>query len=181
MTKKPIIGVTLDFLENGSFSPRPHYAIRDSYFNAIAKAGGIPIGIPFQSQLIDEYLERVDGIIIPGGDFALEPAWYVEGEKPAFPPSSRLNFDIEIIKKALAKNTPLLGICAGMQILAGMHGAKLSSNIQKYSSTNSSHRGIDATEYTHNVLVESGSVLSKITNKAEFAVNSHHTEGVVSG
>lgn len=181
--KKPIIGVTLDFIGDndglGSFSPRPHYAIRESYFNSIRLAGGIPIGIPFQIDLIDEYLDLIDGIIIPGGDFALDPSWYVNGDTPKFAPSKRLAFDVEIIAKALERDMPLLGICAGMQILAGMHGCKLSSDIIKYSKTGATHRGTDPYQYAHNVIVESDSLLESISQVQEFGVNSHHSEGVV--
>ena len=177
--KKPTIGVTLDFVEQGSFSARPHYAIRESYFNMVRLAGGVPIGIPFQIDLIDEYLDMVDGIIVPGGDFALDQSWYVAGDAPKFPPSKRLAFDIEIIRKALAKNLPLLGICAGMQILAGMHGCKLSSNIQTYSKTGASHRGTDPYKIAHDLKVVENSLLAKITSLSEFGVNSHHSEGMV--
>jgi putative glutamine amidotransferase len=181
--RKPIIGVTLDFVGNndgvGSFSARPHYAIRESYFDSIRLAGGIPMGIPFQADLIDEYLDLIDGIIIPGGDFALDPSWYVAGDAPKFLPSKRLAFDVEIIRKALEQDMPLLGICAGMQILAGMHGCKLASDITKYSKTHVSHRGIDPYQYAHNVIVESDSLLEDISQVQEFGVNSHHNEGVV--
>lgn len=177
--KKPIIGVTLDFVTEGSFSARPHYAVRESYFEAVKLAGGIPIGIPFQTDLIDDYLEKVDGLMIPGGDFALHPDWYLEGEKSPFAPSKRLEFDVEIIRKALAMDMPLLGICAGMQILAGMHGCKLSGDIQKFSKTGMSHRGTDPYQYAHNVIVEPNTLLEDLAQSQEFGVNSHHSEGVV--
>ena len=181
--KKPIIGVTLDFAEGseleGSFSKRPHYAVRESYFEWVKVAGGIPIGIPFQADLIDDYLDQIDAIIIPGGDFALDPSWYVEGDAPQFEPSPRLKFDVQIIKKALERDMPLLGICAGMQILAGMHGCKLASDIQKYSATGASHRGEDPTQYAHNVIVEDDGLLELISQAQEMGVNSHHAEGVV--
>lgn len=181
--KKPIIGITLDFAEGseaeGSFSKRDYYAIRDSYFDAVKAAGGTPIGIPFQADLIDDYLDLIDAIIIPGGDFALDPAWYVAGDAPQFPPSKRLEFDVEIIKKALERDMPLLGICAGMQILAGMHGCKLTSDIQKYSATQISHRGEDPHQYAHDVIVEDDGLLELISQAQYMGVNSHHAEGVV--
>jgi putative glutamine amidotransferase len=177
--KKPIIGVTLDFVTEGSFSARPHYAIRESYFNMVRLAGGIPIGIPFQVDLIDDYLQIIDGVIIPGGDFALDANWYVAGDGPAYPPSKRLAFDVEIINKAITANKPLLGICAGMQILAGIYGCKLSSNIQAHSKTGASHRGTDPYKIAHNVDVVAVSLLAKIIGGTEIGVNSHHSEGVV--
>lgn len=177
---KPIIGITLDFSEGGGFSPRPYYAIRNSYFDRVKEAGGVPIAIPYQPELIDEYLEMIDGLIIPGGDFALDADWYEGADGPAFPNSPRLEFDIAIIKKALSRNIPLLGICAGMQILAGMHDCKLTSNVQKYSKTNLNHLDeIEAESIAHQMIVSRGTLLHSIVKTDEFGVNSRHREGVV--
>lgn len=176
---KPIIGITLDYVQEGSFSKRPHFALRENYFTAIINAGGLPIAIPHEINLIDEYLSKINALVIPGGDFGLDPEWYIESEKPAFPASKRLQYDVEIIKKALSNNIPLLGICAGMQILAGMHGCKLSSVIQNHSSKNRNHLNeIPAEEYAHDMITEAGTILNKIGG-AKFRVNSRHTEGVV--
>lgn len=176
---KPTIGITLDYVKEGSFSKRPHFAIRENYFTAVSDAGGLPIGIPHNIESIDEYLNKVDALIIPGGDFGLNPDWYVEGEKPAFDASPRLKFDIAIIQNALAKNLPLLGICAGMQILAGMHGCKLSSKIQAHSKIGRNHLNeIAAENYAHDILVEQGTQLFNIVG-ARMPANSRHTEGVV--
>lgn len=178
--KKPIIGITLDYSEGGGFSPRPYYAIRDSYFEQVKRAGGVPIAIPYQPELLEEYLEMVDGIIIPGGDFALDADWYVNNDGPAFPNSPRLEFDIALIKKALARDIPLLGICAGMQILGGIHGCKLSSNIQEYSSCNRNHLDeIEAESIAHDINVSRGTLLSQIVSRETFGVNSRHREGLV--
>jgi putative glutamine amidotransferase len=175
----PVIGITLDYVKEGSFSKRPHFAIRENYFTAVIDAGGIPIGIPHNINLIDEYLSKVDALIIPGGDFALDPAWYIEGEKPAFDVSPRLEFDIAIAQKALAKNIPLLGICAGMQILSGMHGCKLSSKIQNHSKISRNHLNeVAAENYAHDIIIEKGTNLYKIAAD-KMPANSRHTEGVV--
>lgn len=176
---KPTIGITLDYVKEGSFSKRPHFALRENYFTAIINAGGLPIAIPHEENLIDEYLNKVDALVIPGGDFGLDPDWYIDGEKPAFAASPRLQFDIVIIKKALAKNIPLLGICAGMQILSGMYGCKLSSKIQAHSKTGRNHLNeVAAENYAHDILVEQGSLLHSIVG-AKMPANSRHTEGVV--
>ena len=40
--KKPIIGITLDNEEPGSYSKFPWYAIRHNYLHSVEKFGGIP-------------------------------------------------------------------------------------------------------------------------------------------
>jgi putative glutamine amidotransferase len=173
--KKPIIGVTLDFVEEGSFSARPHYAIRESYFNMIRLAGGIPIGIPFQADLIDEYLSLIDGIIIPGGDFALDPDWYVSGDGPAYPPSKRLSFDVEIITKALAKNIPFLGICYGMQLMNVLFGGSLIQDLPANQPI-AHKQPMPKNMPWHDINIEAGSKLAQIagTNLASKVNSTHH-------
>ena len=177
---KPLIGITLDYQDEGSFSPRPHYAIRDSYFYAVSAAGGTPIGIPFMRESIDEYLDLIGALVVPGGDFALEPKWYAKDDKPGFPATKRLDFDIEIITKALAKNIPLLGICAGMQILGGVLGCRLTSDINKYIGTRLCHSyGVIADQFAHEVFIDRGSLLHEITGVEKMQTNSRHREGIV--
>lgn len=178
---KPIIGITLDWEEKGTFSKRPYYALRESYFNIIYKAGGLPVAIPYIHNAIDEYLNNISGLIIPGGDFALKKEWYVnpDEEKP-YPPSKRLEFDIAIATRALNRNMPILGICAGMQVMGCISGAKMTPNVQKYLNTEISHRDHrPADEFAHNVKVEKNSLLYKITGKDSFAVNTAHSEAIV--
>lgn len=179
---KPTIGITLDYQQEGSFSPRPHYAIRDSYFNAVTKAGGVPLGIAYQPELIDEFLARIDALVVPGGDFGLNPSWYVNDDKPGFASSPRLAFDVLIIKHALEKKIPVLGICAGMQILGGMHGCKLTSDIMAYIKTSVDHlKGFPAEKYAHDVNVVKGSLLHKIVGAEVIPTNSRHKEAIVEG
>lgn len=55
---KPLIGITLDWQKDGSFSKRPHYALRTHYFDAVAAAGGLGFGIPYQEGMIAGYVAR---------------------------------------------------------------------------------------------------------------------------
>ena len=179
---RPIIGITLDVAEKGSFSTRPHYALRTSYFDMIYKAGGLPVAIPYLHDAIDEYFQNISALIVPGGDYALQKDWYVDPEedKP-YPPSERLDFDIAIVKKALEKDIPLLGICAGMQIMGGVLGAKMTPNINKFLDTEIDHLNQKpAEELAHDIVVEPDSLLYKITGKKKFAINTAHAEAIIS-
>ena len=40
--KNPIIGITLDYENNGGYSKFPWYAIRENYLNCLYKFGAIP-------------------------------------------------------------------------------------------------------------------------------------------
>ena len=178
---RPIIGITLDWQEKGTFSKRPHYALREAYFDIVYKAGGLPVALPYIDGAIDDYLKRLDGLLIPGGFFASPPNWYIEeGDSSVYEESPRLRFDLALIEKALQENMPILGICAGMQLLAGYKGCKMTSDLHKIIKTNIDHlNGAPAEEYAHKVIVEEDTLLAKITGESEFSINTAHREAVV--
>jgi putative glutamine amidotransferase len=180
MAEAPLIGITLDHQESGSFSKRPHYAVRTAYFEAVAAAGGLPIGIPHHKESLARYLELVDGLVVPGGGFATPEAWYVDPDEPkAYEDSPRAAFDIAIIEGALARDLPLLGICAGMQELACVGGAKMTRNVHKFHSTSVDHKNGKPESFAHDVTVESGTRLADIVGAGRLPVNTAHVEAIV--
>lgn len=179
MTKKPIIGITLDWAPEGSFSSLPHFALREHYFYAVHKAGGLPIAIPYMTAAIDEYMEQIDGLLIPGGDFALLNEWYIDpSAKKPFHETPRVEFDVAMIKKALEKDMPVLGICAGMQILGGMFDCKLTPDIHSYLENALDHTG-PRESIAHDVNITKGTVLHDIIGHDKIGVNTSHREAIV--
>ena len=69
---RPVIGVTLDAEAPGGYSKFPWYAARENYFSAVVRAGGLPIALPHEPELVDEYLAHLDGLMITGGDSIME-------------------------------------------------------------------------------------------------------------
>ena len=81
MTERPLIGIVLDEVldppaDGSAFSRRPFYALRMDYFRAVARAGGAPVGVPYEEDALDAYLARCDGWLIPGGDYRFPADWY---------------------------------------------------------------------------------------------------------
>jgi putative glutamine amidotransferase len=181
MAETPLNGITLDYQESGSFSKRPHYAVRTAYFEAVAAAGGLPIGIPHDRESLSRYLALVDGLVVPGGGFATPEAWYVDPDEPkAYADSPRAAFDIAVIEQALARDLPLLGICAGMQELACVAGAKMTRNVHKFHATPVDHKNGKPEAFAHDVTVESGTRLAEIVGSGRLMVNTAHVEAIVS-
>lgn len=177
---RPVIGITLDYEPEGSFSNYPYYALRQHYFSAVTKAGGLPIGIPYAQEEIAAYLDRIDGLIVPGGTFASPPEWYIENDETPYECSPRLAFDLALLDQALDRQMPLLGICAGMQLLGGLLGCKMTGGIHRYTDSTINH--FDATpiaEYAHTVTVLEETRLAEIVKTEHFKINSHHQEALV--
>jgi len=182
MAKRPVIGITLDFQEKGTFSTRPHYAVRTIYFAAVEAAGGLPIALPHLAAQLPAYLDMIDGLVIPGGTHASPESWYVDLHEPApYQETPRAAFDIAVVEQALKRDMPLLGICAGMQELACVAGARMTRNLRKHHATEVDHlRGKPAEEYAHDVTVEPGTRLADIVGAGRLEVNTAHQEAVVS-
>ena len=74
----PLIGITLDSEEASEtgYSKFPYYALRENYASVVVKAGGVPVILPHEPSLIGSYLEIMDGLIITGGNFDVDPASY---------------------------------------------------------------------------------------------------------
>ncbi|MGY8990271.1 MAG: gamma-glutamyl-gamma-aminobutyrate hydrolase family protein, partial [Rhodospirillales bacterium] len=54
--KTPVIGITLDSEDPGTYSKYPWYALRENYAGAVSHAGGLPIVLPHEPDLVGQYL-----------------------------------------------------------------------------------------------------------------------------
>ena len=102
-----------------------------NYFRAIARAGGLPLALPHEVELAEAYLELLDGLVVTGGAFDLDPALYGD---PARHPTVRTKdqrtaFELAITRAALARDLPVLGICGGQQLLNVVLGGDLVQHI----------------------------------------------------
>ena len=77
MTPPPVIGLTLDSEPPGKYSKtHPWYAIRENYCDAVAQAGGLPILLPHEPERVAAYLALIDGLVVTGGAFDVDPALF---------------------------------------------------------------------------------------------------------
>ena len=128
---QPVIGLTLDHEPPGGYSSFPWYAIRENYCNAVRRAGGLPILLPHDPEAASAYLERIDGLIVTGGGFDVDPLLFGEATRhPTVKTKDRRTaFELAAAKSALAQNMPVLGICGGQQLLNVALGGTLIQHI----------------------------------------------------
>lgn len=176
--KKPTIAIIIDWQERGDFSASEHFVIRSHYVKAVRLAGGTPWLIPYcQAEEIDEYLSKIDGLVVPGGQYKTPDQWYVnKGESSPYEASPRFIFEENFIKKALEKDLPIFGICAGMQVMGGILGCKLTPNIHKYLKTPLKHYGY---QEDHQLVINKNSPFANIFPQDKSYVNSNHNEAIV--
>lgn len=90
---KPVIGIISR--EYKSATNKKINIVYNDIISSILKSGGIPIGIPYNENILN-YLDICNGFILQGGD-------------------DINNHNLETIKILKEKNIPTLGICLGMQ------------------------------------------------------------------
>lgn len=129
---KPVIGITpsaqLDTLAHGTFL---RYYMSAPYVRAIEAAGGTPIVLPPQRSAAAQLLALIDGLLLSGGP-DVDPArygdTYVHPETYGIDPD-RDQFEIDLFHAALKHETPVFGICRGIQVMNVALGGTLIQDI----------------------------------------------------
>jgi putative glutamine amidotransferase len=181
MKKRPVIGVTLDSEQPGGYSKYPWYALRQNYAEAIIAAGGLPVALPHDAALAGDYLARLDGLVVTGGAFDVDPALYGDAGRHAtvMLKEGRTAAEMALTRGALAMNMPVLGICGGQQLLAVALGGTLIQHIPDAVADALEHEQINPRhEPGHSVAIAEGTLLHRIAGVDSMQVNSSHHQAV---
>ena len=177
----PVVGVTLDSEQPGGYSKYPWYALRQNYADAIAAAGGLPMALSHHAGLADAYLDRIDALVVTGGAFDVDPALYGAAGQHATVTlkEGRTMAEMALVKGALARDMPVLGICGGQQLLAVALGGTLIQHIPDAVPDALAHEQPNPRhEAGHAVAITPGSRLRAIVGTDTMRVNSAHHQAV---
>tara|TARA_Y100001954_G_scaffold232793_1_gene284751 strand:- start:257 stop:1036 length:780 start_codon:yes stop_codon:yes gene_type:complete len=181
MLKKPLIGLTLDLETKKTYSKFPWYAIRKNYCSTIVKYGGIPIPLVYDNKNIKEIIDIIDGLVITGGAFDINPNFFSEKRKygNVITKEKRTEFEFSICDKFLSINKPVLGICGGQQLLNVVYGGTLVQDIENEIKTKIKHEQENPRNQTsHSVNILKNTKLLGIVKKEKIKVNSAHHQAV---
>lgn len=177
-SRRPRIGLTLDAEPPGGFSILPWYAIRENYCSAITKAGGLPIALPHEVELAEHYLELLDGLVVTGGAFDVDPSLYgaTDRHDSVTTKGRRTAFELAILNGFLEADRPVLGICGGQQLLNVALGGTLIQHIPETVPDCLAHEQPNPrTEPGHDVAVKADTLLYRLGGGADtLGVNSAH-------
>ncbi len=178
---QPVIGLTLDHEPPGGWSKFPWYAIRENYCNAVRHADGLPILLPHDPEAAADYVDRIDGLIITGGGFDVDPALFGAETRHSTVTTKdrRTAFELAATRIALGRDMPVLGICGGQQLLNVALGGTLIQHIPDEVPGALPHRQPNPRdEPGHDVRVIAGTLLHRIAGAEHLAVNSAHHQAV---
>lgn len=177
----PTIGVTLDSEQPGGYSKYPWYALRTNYMDAIAGAGALPVALPHLARLADAMLDRIDALVVTGGAFDVDPGLYGDATRhdTVTLKAGRTAAEMALVRGALARNMPVLGICGGEQLLAVALGGTLVQHIPDAVPGALAHEQKNPRhEPGHAIAVTPGTLLHRIVGATAMNVNSAHHQAV---
>lgn len=178
MAYPPLIGITAgNDPDNPSF-----YVLRWDYVRSVDAAGGLPVVLtPGGATKHPGLLDRLNGIVLSGG-CDINPSFYGMGFHPTLSRTSveRDGFEIELVREAIARDLPVLGICRGSQIINVALGGTLIQDIPSRFGRSIIHNDSAKPRHTlmHPVTIDPESRLASLLRATELPVNSFHHQSI---
>ena len=158
----------------------PCSALHD-YEESVRRAGGEPRVLDLAADRPADVIASAGGLLLAGGGDVL-PAIYGEPAHPAFSAaeSGRDEYEIELVRRAMEADLPVLAICRGVQVLAVAAGGTLVQDIPTEIATTIDHNVREPrVAIAHEVWMTSGTLLERLMRARfesgdTFDVNSRH-------
>lgn len=170
---RPLIAVTGQKLEVSSGPAR--VGVNAAYVESVAAAGGLPVVVPPLADVagVGRFLDAIDGIVLTGGG-DVDPGLYGEanaGSKGIDP--DRDAVEVALVRGAIERGLPMLGICRGQQLINVALGGTLIQDVDGHLQAG------DREAVTHEVeIVAPESVLGRAAGGRRIAVNTFHHQVV---
>jgi putative glutamine amidotransferase len=182
---RPLVGLTCCRSE---LKQSPYHIVGEKYITAVLDgAEALPLLIPaLGTDLpIDDLLDRLDGLLLTGSPSNVEPHHYDGPPQPENNPTdpARDATTLPLIRRAIARGLPVLGICRGMQELNVALYGTLHQEVHKVAGRHD-HRSNPAdslpAQYgpAHSIALSEGGWLQDLTGCGEVLVNSLHGQGI---
>ena len=142
------------------------------YVKAVAKAGGIPVGLPvtdLDDDALEAVLDRFGAVVLTGGA-DVDPARYGCSATAGCGPVDRARDarDLAVARACVARNQPTLAICRGIQVLNVALGGTLAQHVDGH---------LDPSRYNraaHGLRVARGSALAGLLGTTSWSNSLHH-------
>ena len=137
------------------------------YTDGVNLAGGTAVLLPPQPDSPDRVLDGLDGLIITGGR-DLDPAGYgqqrhPETDEPVPANQQRDAWEIALVRGAIRRGMPVLGICRGAQVINVALGGTLFQDIPTQCPGKLEHRNAEKYEHCfHDVRILPNTWLSRL-------------------
>jgi putative glutamine amidotransferase len=175
MSKRPLIGITIDTHDQSNKYESPM-----DYAAAVEKAGGLPLLIPYRTDLslVPQLVDQFDGILFTGG-YDLDPQLYGQSWHPKAQhiDPARQRFEMALLAEVEKRRLPVLGVCLGSQLMNVYRGGSLHQFLPDVPRDQPlEHRKVDGKLLRHPVKLDERSALGRAIGKSEISVNTYHKQ-----
>ena len=167
---KPIIGVSVSNTMKGTCT------------RSIELAGGIPLILPETQDptLLNNTLDLLDGLMMSGGE-DIAPSYYGEEKDPkgGKVKAAGDSYELMLLKKAIDRNIPVLGVCRGLQIINVALGGSLYQDLPSQKPSDIKHSQLENSLVpAHSVSLIPDTEVYRIFGENTLGVNSRHHQGI---
>lgn len=170
---RPVVGITTYVTQaRWSYWDLPAALIPLDYVGKVEAAGGRALLVPPSTDGVEETLDALDALVFTGGS-DLDPELYGEEAHAETRGIVRMRDDAELalLRAALERDMPVLGICRGIQVLNVGMGGDLEQHLE-------GHRHDPPGEFlSHDVAIDRGTRLARMLGDRT-SVMSHHHQGL---
>lgn len=184
MPGRPLIGVPAD---RRTVDPHPFHMVGEKYLQALIDgADAMPAVLPVLSGLVaDDWLDRLDGILLTGSPSNVEPHHYggAPSEAGTMHDPHRDAVTLPLAKAALERDLPLLALCRGHQELNVVLGGTLHQKVHEVAGFGCHKENPEDpldVQYgpAHAVNLVDGGMLHRLAGVDRVMVNSLHAQSV---
>jgi putative glutamine amidotransferase len=173
--KSPVIGITTRPMDAGT---RRLDVVDQAYGTAIWQSGGTAHLLPRQpGPAGDRALAGLDGLLLTGGG-DVDPGHYGHAPSPEIGgvDTDRDDWEIALVRQALERGMPVLGVCRGCQVLNVALGGTLIQHLPARSPL--PHLVVERESIAHSVRIEPCTQLFAVEGDDSIGVNSVHHQAV---
>jgi putative glutamine amidotransferase len=181
---RPNIGVTAasERVSYGVWEEIPAVISPARYIEAVQRAGGRPVLLPPDQEDAEDpagVLGLLDALVVTGGAGDLDPTLYGDERHPETGPvqQERDAYELALVRGALERGMPILGICRGMQILNVAYGGTIEQHLPDVLG-HEEHRHTPGTFADHEVRLAPDSLAARAAGMDRTPVKSHHHQGI---
>jgi putative glutamine amidotransferase len=180
---RPVVGIPTP-VEHASWSrvwEADAAIVAMSYVYAVQRAGGLALLLPPDAHAVadpSQILDLLDALLLAGGaDLAPSSYGAIRHDQTIAAGGGRDAFELALVRGAVARDLPFLGVCRGMQVLNVARGGTLHQHVPDLVG-HEDHRRIIGAFGDHDVRLKPGSLAARAAGGELVATKSHHHQAV---
>ena len=164
------------------FGPKTLLYLEKDMANYLSRPDVMPVLIPdLNTVAMEAFVDKCDGLVFQGGS-DISPQSYGESpiENNRWPGDpERDKYELALMKMAIERDKPVLGICRGFQLINVYFGGTLYQDISTQREGSILHRDADRyDQLAHSISFTKGGLFEKLHNGEARTVNSVHHQGI---